>query len=314
MKKVILIVLFTISKIVFSQNANLVAYFPLDGDVNDYSPLHINGVNHNAVPTQSNTHYFYHFNGVDSYIYAGYDNRGIANKLSVSVWVRTTSNSLMWVVGHYNHVEDRGFQVVMQNGHAQLRGRDSSGNFYILSDNDTINDGQWHHIVGLYDNNQWYLIVDCAIKNTLTTQANIPNYAVYNKPFSISKYPDLYNGIDPMIFDGDIDDIRVYNDVLTLCEICSIRSMRDSVTDSEPRQIQNNKIKIFPNPSKNKVIIKLSDNKKADVFIYDMTGKLVFSKDFIKFINVNTRKFSSGEYLVVVMLDDKKYTSKLIIY
>ena len=48
-------------------------------------------------------------------------------------------------------------------------------------------------------------------------------------------------------------------------------------------------------------------------FTYKLNYGLLFLKDFIKFIIVNTRKFSSGEYLVVVMLDDKKYTSKLII-
>ena len=324
MKKTLFIIFLLIGKTLFSQHLStingLVAHFPLDNDVNDYSPFHINGNNQNAYPDSSPTREYFHFNGYNAYIYAGYSNRGIAESLSVSVWVRTTSNNLQWIVGHYNHLQDKGFQVVMYNGHAQLRGRDGSNTFYILQDDAQINDGKWHHIVGLFDQNKWTLIVDCYIKNNLTTNASFPMYDITSQPLSISKYPQLNNGVDPLYFEGDIDDIRIYNRVLSICEICQINSSiegEDEVSDvnKENKQPINNFL-IYPNPSENILYVKFLDEIKDNYILLQIinnSGKVILNKKFSKAIEINTSSLKKGTYFVRLFLDNQMLSRKLII-
>ena len=231
MKKIGFLFLLTFQLTSFAQTNSidngLVAYFPFNGNVNDYSPLHINGINYNAVPVYSTNREYYYFNGTDAYIYAGNDDRGIIDSLSVSVWVKTTASDYQWIVGHYNHLDDKGFEVLVVDGHAQLVGRDGTNTFYRLSDDDFINDDSWHHIVALIAKNQWTLIVDCEVKGILITAENNPTYDVTSQPFSIAKYPQLQGGVDPLHFAGGIDELRVYNRVLSFCEICELKNMFD---------------------------------------------------------------------------------------
>ncbi len=315
MKKLLFIsfVLLTIS---FQAQINLtnglVAYFPLDGDVNDYSPLQINGINYNATPAQSGNRNYYAFNGYNAYIYAGYDDRNITNKITVSAWINTTSNSLQWIVGHYDHNVDRGFQVLMDNGHVQLRGRDSSNTFYILSDPDITSDGDWHHIVGLFDNNRWTLIVDCQIKNYLTTTSLYPSYYVNSQPFSISKYPELNNGTDPLHFNGGIDEVRVYNRILSLCEICRLHGKAEGGASISNRTFSKN-MNVYPNPTRNQVIITYEADYPVVLQIYDTNGKFLLTRVFTNSIKINTSRFAKGTYLVVIKDKDNNISKKLII-
>ncbi len=296
-------------------NQGLVGYFPLNNDVNDYSSLHIDGVNYNATPQSSNGRNYYNFNGTNAFIYAGNDNRGISNQVSVSVWVRTTSNDFQWVVGHYNHLDDRGYQVIVYYGHVQLRGRDGGNQFYILNDDDLINDGQWHHIVGLFDKNRWTLIVDCQIKSFLYTDALNPSYVVDTQPLSISKYPQLNNGTDPLYFDGDIDEVRIYNRILSLCDICELQNYKDetAIIQNEASPLYN--LKIYPNPTDSLLTIELPQNLTGKYYyeIYDNNNKLIFNGHLEKQKQVDIKKLSKGIYFIVVKNNNQVLNGKFIV-
>jgi len=325
MKKLFLLILILWGWNSFTQsndiNAGLVAYFPLNGDVNDYSPLHIDGTNYNAVPSTSGNREYYYFNGYNAYIYAGNQDRGIVDSLTVSVWVKTSATDYQWVVGHYNHLDDKGFEVLVVDGHAQLVGRDGSNSFYRLSDNDYINNDEWHHIVAILTKNQWKLIVDCQLKGILITAVNHPTYGISSQPFSISKYPQLQGGSDPLHFTGGIDDIRVYNRSLSLCEICELHHMFDQNGDPDTIEQENNKLntdvfKIFPNPSENYFTIDLSKKpiNKAQLNIYNINGQLVLDKTFSdKSILIQSDNFSKGTYIIKLTINGKSYAKKLII-
>jgi len=301
--------------------AGLVAYFPLNGNVNDYSPLQINGTNYNAVPQTSANREYYYFNGYNAYIYAGYDDRGIVDSLTVSVWVNTTSFANQWVVGHYNHLDDRGYHIYVENGHAKLEGRDGSNTYYRLEDNNNyINDGEWHHIVGIIARNQWTLIVDCEIRGVLITNASNPLYTINSEPFSIGKYT-LINAPDPTYYEGGIDDVRVYNRVLSICEICELNNMFDEDQDpgsikQESNQINLDIFKIYPNPTENYFTIDLTEkpDEPVQMTIYDMQGKLIVKKLLSKKSTpVNTFNFSKGIYIVNLQIEKDTYSKKLII-
>ncbi len=323
MKKFLFLFFIQLHVYLFAQSMNindgLVAYFPLNNDVLDYSVLHIDGENHNAVASQSGNRSYFHFNGTNAYILAGDSDRGITSQVSVSVWVKTTSDTLQWIVGKYDHAFDKGFQVVMENGHAQLRGREESNYFYILQDNDSINDGKWHHIVGLFNKNIWTLIVDCQIKNMLRTQSLNPQYNINSEPLAISIYPQLNNGVDPLYFDGDIDEIRVYNRTLSICEICELHQMDTDdlagVEKNDSPEILNQVLKVFPNPAEYyfQVILQKQVSEKALLQLFNMEGKLILDKTFDKTTKINTATLPQGTYIIKVMDGNNKFTQKLII-
>ena len=314
MKKIFLFLILLPITYLFGQNNlqnGLVAYFPLNNDVNDYSSLNINGTNYNAVPSQSGNRYYYDFNGINAYIYAGNDDRNITDEITVTAWVNTTSNNLQWIVGHYDYTVDRGFQVVMENGHVQLRGRDGSNTFYILSDPDTINDGNWHFIVGLYDHNRWTLIVDCQIKNYLTTNSYNPSYFVNSQAFSISKYPQLNYG-NPLYFTGGIDEIRVYNRILSICDICQVHNKIDDGARITASQVENN-INVFPNPANNKVTVTYFTGRQVTLNLFDLKGKFILERKFTNSIDIDTNGLEKGTYLIVIIDKNQKISKKLII-
>ena len=297
---------------ILAQNFNgLVAAFPLDNDVNDYSPYNINGVNYNAIPVTNGGRDCHYFNGYNAYIYAGNNSRGIVNEVTVVAWVKTTSDKLQWIVGHYDHNFDKGYQLVMDNGFIEMRGRETSNTFYILSSDFTINDGTWHFIGAIYDHNSWTLTIDCRFPFYLTTNSPNPIYTTTTQPFSISKFPELNNGIDPMHFDGYIDDILVFNRALSYNELCALYGTGQGV--SEPLIEKNLDLNIFPNPVKDKLNINLSIPATYTFDIYDSLGRLVFhSKELSEHFVLDVNNWTKGVYTLKVMQNNKVSFYKFI--
>jgi hypothetical protein len=84
---------------------------------------------------------------------------------------------------------------------------------------------------------------------------------------------------------------------------------------------ENSSIGIFPNPAKDYAIVGIKLNKPAvaDVLIYDMSGKLVYTNKGANVeageseIKVNTSEMAEGTYLVVVSTSEGTWKDKLII-
>lgn len=75
-------------------------------------------------------------------------------------------------------------------------------------------------------------------------------------------------------------------------------------------------MQIFPNPTINHLTIALgSNNKKVDVTISDITGKIIYSTTAsdTQNIEVNTEDFAEGIYVVVIQTADSIVTKKLVV-
>jgi len=324
MKKLLLIYfnLLFFSFFSFAQSSledGLVAYFPLDNDVQDYSPLHIDGENYNAVPVSDGVRSYYHFNGSDAYILAGNDDRSIEDVVGVSVWVRTTSPNLMWVVGHYDAFVDRGFHVYVKDGYALLGGRDGSDTYYSLIDDVLISDGEWHHIVAFFDENKWVLVVDQKIHDFFKTTTELPSYFVDSQPLSIGKFLQSENDADPLFFEGDIDEVRIYNRTLSMCEICELYSEQTeettSVESNEAETQESRVLSVSPNPSEYYFQVNLLEqvSDKANLKLYAIDGRLILEKAFNHSTKINTSTLPQGTYFVSVTDGENNYTKKIII-
>ena len=80
---------------------------------------------------------------------------------------------------------------------------------------------------------------------------------------------------------------------------------------------ENAELKIFPNPSTDKITISFNEKiiEPFSIQISDNLGKTIFSKNYFNEseININTSSFSKGIYFVTSVINEKKQTQKLII-
>ncbi len=80
--------------------------------------------------------------------------------------------------------------------------------------------------------------------------------------------------------------------------------------------INNDNVSVYPNPSTSHFTISLpSNNKKTEVTITDITGKIIYTTTITNSekIEVNTKDFSAGVYLVQIQIGDFIETKKLIV-
>jgi hypothetical protein len=75
-------------------------------------------------------------------------------------------------------------------------------------------------------------------------------------------------------------------------------------------------IRLFPNPASGHLTIALGDsNKKVEVTISDITGKLIYSavEREAQIIEISTNDFESGIYIVQIKAGDFVSTKRLIV-
>jgi len=90
---------------------------------------------------------------------------------------------------------------------------------FIRADN-AVSTGSWHHAVGTYDGNYLYLYID----NELATAPVAYSDGIYNSAASFSIGGFESTGGDPVFgeFDGQLDEIRVYDRALSPSEVADL--------------------------------------------------------------------------------------------
>lgn len=168
----------------------------------------------------------YKFNGFSSYMSAGTDNRNITDQLTISAWFKTTSIDRQIIVAKYNVNNDRGYALGLFNGEATLEGRDGSNLFYRLSSgNINVTDGQWHLLVGIINQNQWSLYLDCQLVDELTTSTVFPQFAT-PESLTIGRLSSMNNNGEFRFFDGTIDDVQLFNIALAPNQVKEISEIK----------------------------------------------------------------------------------------
>jgi MSHA biogenesis protein MshQ len=141
---------------------------------------------------------------------------------TVAFWIRTTQvgNNTMWQAPGVLGVESAG------NGNDVFWGwLDATGRIGIMAGNtagakstNPINDGQWHHVA--LTRNAATGVVQVFADGVLNASATSET-GVKTTPFaSLGRIEDT--GGTPMYFNGTLDDVRVFNRVLTASEIAGL--------------------------------------------------------------------------------------------
>lgn len=151
------------------------------------------------------------FNGSSQYASISSTAQNNLETVSVSAWIRTsqTPGSITPIVQKYDG--SGGFPYGLQldtSGRARFTASDGT-NTPAVHSGDAVNDGNWHHIVGVRDKGQTLKIyLDGVLKNTTT------DTATGTSTNSSGLYVARVGG-GAQYFSGTIDEIKIFNEVLS---------------------------------------------------------------------------------------------------
>jgi hypothetical protein len=163
---------------------------------------------------------------IQQYLLAGdIDAMDGLSQVTVSAWMKYRYADAG--EGHEDHIADKSdcngqadngpFELFSLDGHATFAVYRMGGspNYDMLIGGSYVDDGAWHHLVGVYDGNDLAIWVDGNLENSaylgaITLSSN-------SIPFAIGGYCENNNA--DYYFDGSIDDVKVFNSALSPAEI-----------------------------------------------------------------------------------------------
>lgn len=216
---------------------NLSAWYSFSGNTNDESVNNLHLTNSNSTPTNdrfSNVNSAYLMDG-DTTSYMTISNPG--NELldagtgdfSISVWFKvnnTHTNTLvhkrrMGGTSGLTNFEGYGFAVrqLSANNTLAFGIEDNNNNAIQLESGFPVNDGIWHHSVVVRNTSKdsIYMWIDGVLeesaKDTLISSAST------SEDFYVGKWVNYDNATYNYTLEGDIDDIGIWKEAITACEI-----------------------------------------------------------------------------------------------
>lgn len=226
MKKLFLIAmgLFWIPVVWADLNDGLVAHYPFNGNANDESGNGNHGIVDGAALTDDrfgNKQSAYNFDGINDKIEIP-DNFNILAPatLTISVWAKRIdknggngSSGMILYKGNYSPSPNMAYSIeVLDNTYSLILRSDTAGGAHIKTVSMKLN--KWYHLLGIFDNStkQKSFYVNGELVGKLRFNEKIKQKV---EPLCIGAY--CYE--DAFMFNGNIDDIYIYNRALTESEI-----------------------------------------------------------------------------------------------
>ena len=249
-------------------NVGLQAYYPFNGNANDASGNNNNAISNNATLVQdrfANPNSAYRFNGTTNFIQiANSPTLNMANQISICAWVRVTGfysgtchgNSILmkgnndFLPGNYLLRFDDGAFTNFTNcsnpvdiQHQNFYGVNAGSNLTgAAAAPFIVPNTQWYSIVYTYDGNTARLYINCVLRDsTNITGLNFTN----NDDLFLGK---LNSGQYPYWFNGDMDEVRIYNRALNVTEVAEYSGCCSANTTSTVTKCSNQNITLNARP------------------------------------------------------------------
>ncbi|MFA6261462.1 MAG: LamG-like jellyroll fold domain-containing protein, partial [Bacteroidia bacterium] len=310
----------------------LVAYWPLDSNTNDLSGNGYHGTNVGSPVAVSdvngNPSKAYSFNGTSQYIKCGdildsLFSRNPATRFSISFWAKTNQLSLaqgdnvliaksgassagpyQWYMAH----ENNGSIVALISYSTQ-----AATNFYEVKSQTSIGENQWFHAVLTYDgtltNNADRLKIYVDKQAGVYSRSTGPGGTTTNNTTQEVTIGGTYLSGNPVNgYNGSMDEIRIYDYVLSLGEIDTL-NLYKQITGLNSKSLVD-RIVLYPNPISTGLlhIANIPENLRFNVTIYSVIGqKLV--QEFIlgSKTKIDLSKMNPGVYLISIESEDENY-------
>jgi hypothetical protein len=302
--------------------SGLQAWYPFNGNANDDSGSGHDGTVSGATLTSDrfgiqNAAYMF---GANKYVSVSDDVNFRPSVFTISSWVTftsTPSNYNLIIAKNIGSSSPESIDINYATSYnswlCNVGNATSLGPFITSTQNVTV--GTWYNLVYQFDdiNN----IQKIFVNGVLTTTANVATSIDYDtKPWTIGM--EYENNIASFFFSGKIDDIGIWNRLLSQQEITEV--FQSNPTGIKENIIETSFCTVFPNPAKNKLSIDISNDylKKIDdnvvLKIYSSEGKLVQTTELNRsnlqnLNNINIGYLSDGLY--VLNLSSGNYHQKM---
>ncbi len=242
MKNLFIIVLLALSFNAFTQipTNGLVAYYPFSGNANDMSGNGYNGILNGPTLTSDrfgNPNSAYGFDGVNDYIILNnyVTNFNFQQPASISLWVETKYDIPQTVYSLGDGTTQTYFSGISIGNNttgtltneliiagSQVTGSDKYITGFETTNRDLLINTGWHHLVVLFDNVSTKIYLDNTLLPLNCTwginNGHYGNLTIAGSMIFGARYANGYGGF----LNGSLDDIRVYNGVLTPTEITAL--------------------------------------------------------------------------------------------
>ena len=222
------------------------------------------------------------FNDVDDFIRYEEANLVTGFPYSVTTWVRSTSGAPRTAVYLGNGSFSTFNTVGINGGKAQILTRRGSSQI-ARPGNRTINDGEWHHIVAVFESETSRRLyvdgqLDIEISDTATFITDINRFSVGRN--------DRSSPVQP--FAGGIDEVRLYDRTLTAEEIAILASVPGATNARVARGFKPVADKIatewqmYPNPARESLTIVHPAEAAGTVWVvvHNQAGQVVLKRNY----------------------------------
>jgi uncharacterized protein (TIGR02145 family) len=217
----------------------LVAWYPFNGNANDESGNGNNGTAFGAVLTTDrfgNNNSCYNFNGMNSSISTLSGGPLNQSPRSFSLWLRTNKTGENYLIQYGNPTGAGDYFGIAMNNYCSGIGIDISNGVAMWGPNSLTNNN-WHHCVIVFDPTVGSTLVDLIVYVDGVLQSSLNCSLSLNNNTQINTqefYPFLIGGgattPGSRHFQGDIDDIGIYNRALTQAEVTALYTSTTSST------------------------------------------------------------------------------------
>ena len=161
------------------------------------------------------------FNGVDSYVDAGDFSSLIGQTVSVSMWFKTTStfssNEDLLSFGLQTTGSVSTQRIFFASSGILVASINNGAGGYATTSYSGLNDGDWHHLVCMWEGGSVANGIKIYVDGSLASQATSTQSLTSAVQFIIGE--NLHYNSN---FDGSIDEVAVWNSTLSSCDVKGI--------------------------------------------------------------------------------------------
>ncbi len=220
-------VVFSADVLVADLTEDLVAHYKLDGDANNVAGAGDGTLKGNPQWVNGKIDGALELDGDGDYVVAELAPvLDITGSITIAAWVKVNS----WGLDRYDNIIYKQIEEMGDRAYRLSRDASSDGACFTLNavggeakvrGTKPINDGEWHHVVGMYDMDagEAYLYVDSVLDTApVLTSGEIKDST--DTPLYICRDPD--SNVGQRDLNGLVDDVAIWSRALTVDEIVEV--------------------------------------------------------------------------------------------
>lgn len=296
---------------------NLLIYYKLDGNSDDFSGNNYHGSVNATLATDrnGNPNSAYHFDGLSEYI--NFPNVSALKPqlpISYSFWAKLDNVNATKTVFVANCFSQDNHAGVWMNGSGAGKLAINYGGATGTTANDNLRNkvgttilqtGIWYHFVGICrSETDMELYINCV--NDQGTYAGAGGSLGYTSDAGNIGRKDVAGQL-PYYFNGTIDEFMYWDRAISLNEIDILCNGKLSIDENDFSHVS-----IFPTPTPTILNVKNHLDEFENFKIYNITGQVILEGNFSEEINVS--QLSPGSYILELSSDSKAFKKQFIKY